>query len=332
LIDLAVQDLATSLRIQKILYAHPEKDDYFGGRLRDVQGLALTISDEDQRLCLVHVLVVQDLLQVANLLHNIDALVILSVLLLILIVDAHDLLVVLILLHVLCILDLATVVDLLDSPQILHLLLGVREQQLDLVARVHEEVLVDFVFLDFVVVVVDPSHLRYDAAAVPNLLEQVGVLPWKLLLFRNGCAFIVILSLNVDLDEDEHVGDEEVVDLAVLLQLVLGLDVVQELHLAVQVRALLAVEVQPRLIEHRGFEALRDGVVVYLEDPEPAELLPIHDVLLNAEVLIVQELVLRFVLVGLAQRLGPKLVGERDVVLFQARVILFLPCLLEALA
>lgn len=108
-----------------------------------------------------------------------------------------------------------------------------------------------------------------------------------MLLFRDCRTLVVVLFLYVDLDEDEHVGDEEVDSLAVLFQVVLGLDVVQELHLAVQVRALLAVEVQPRLIEHRIFEALRDGVVVYLEDPEPAELLPVHDILLNTEVLIV---------------------------------------------
>lgn len=237
----------------------------------------------------MHILMIQYFLEMLYVLDNIDEFFLFSGPL---IIDANDFLILTVLLLIASLLDFELVVDLLDSPQALDFLFGIWEEQLNLIPGINEEILINLVLLDLIIIVVDLGFLWNDTATVPNLLEDVCVLPRVLFNFwRNflpSLSFSILL-LYVNLNQDEHVRDQEVNGLARALQLIRSDGVVQELHLPVKICTLLLV-CQLRLEYHAPIkQSFLSIVIVELVDPEPAELLSSHDVLLNAEVLLLEE-------------------------------------------
>lgn len=184
---------------------------------------------------------IQYFLEMLYVLDNIDEFLLFSGPL---VIDANDFLVLAVLLLIASLLDFELVIDLLDSPQALHFLFGVWEEQLNLIPGINEEILINFILFDLIIIVVDLGFLWNDATTVPNLLEDVCVLPWVLFNywvdFRPSLSFSILL-LYVNLNQDEHVRDQEVNGLAGALQLIRSDSVVQELHLPIEICALLLV-------------------------------------------------------------------------------------------
>ena len=184
---------------------------------------------------------IQYFLEMLYVLDNIDEFLLFSGPL---VIDANDFLVLTVLLLIASLLDFELVIDLLDSPQALHFLFGVWEEQLNLIPGINEEILINFILFDLIIIVVDLGFLWDDATTVPNLLEDVCVLPWVLfnswLDFRPSLSFSRLLWY-VNLNQDEHVRDQEVNGLAGALQLIRSDGVVQELHLPIEICALLLV-------------------------------------------------------------------------------------------
>jgi len=236
-----LQNIGYLQALLKLLDIHLEKEDDIRARLRDVQDLHLDVLHKDQRLCLMHILMIQYFLEMLYVLDNIDEFLLFSGPL---VIDANDFLVLAVLLLIASLLDFELVIDLLDSPQALHFLFGVWEEQLNLIPGINEEILINFILFDLIIIVVDLGFLWNDAATVPNLLEDVCVLPWVLFNywvdFRPSLSFSILL-LYVNLNQDEHVRDQEVNGLAGALQLIRSDSVVQELHLPIEICALLLV-------------------------------------------------------------------------------------------
>lgn len=187
----------------------------------------------------MHILMIQYFLEMLYVLDNIDEFFLFSGPL---IIDTNDFLILTVLLLIASLLDLELVVDLLDSPQALDFLFGIWEEQLNLIPGINEEILINFILFDLIIIVVDLGFLWNDATTVPNLLEDVCVLPWVLLNYRVNflpSLSFGILLLYVNLNQDEHVRDQEVNGLARALQLICSDGVVQELHLPIEICALL---------------------------------------------------------------------------------------------
>ena len=67
-----LQNIGYLQALLKLLDIHLEKEDDIRARLRDVQDLHLDVLHKDQRLCLMHILMIQYFLEMLYVLDNID--------------------------------------------------------------------------------------------------------------------------------------------------------------------------------------------------------------------------------------------------------------------